>query len=93
MADLKAAYLSAEGDVETILVTVLCCTYADEPRFREILDGLIATGELPRMVAYAEESDAKKRARKKKVCACYFFCDDKAMGTRITLKSTRCSCP
>ena len=26
-------------------------------------------------------------------CVYYFFCDDKAMGTHITLKSTGCSCP
>ena len=27
------------------------------------------------------------------VCVCYFFYDDKAMGTHITFESTGCSCP
>ena len=26
-------------------------------------------------------------------CVCYFFYDDKAMGTHVTLKSAGCSCP
>ena len=38
-------------------------TLEDEPRFREILNRLISSGELPKYKAFSSESEAKRRKR------------------------------
>ncbi|KAK3761881.1 hypothetical protein RRG08_060615 [Elysia crispata] len=66
MKDLKKAYLSSEGDMATILDTVLCCTYEDEERFAKVLRDLIKDGQLPAFDKFSKENIKKKSARLKK---------------------------
>ncbi|GFR97537.1 DnaJ homolog subfamily C member 9 [Elysia marginata] len=66
LGDLKKAYVSSEGDMETILDTVLCCTHEDEERFAELLRDLVSTGELPDFDNFSKENKKKKAARIKK---------------------------
>ncbi|RUS90269.1 hypothetical protein EGW08_001958 [Elysia chlorotica] len=66
LEDLKKAYLSAEGDMQSILDTVLCCTHEDEERFAETLRGLIKDGHLPDFDKFSKENKKKKTARLKK---------------------------
>ena len=42
---------------------VMHSTLEDEPRFREILNRLISSGELPKYKAFSSESEAKRRKR------------------------------
>lgn len=49
MEDLKAAYLASEGDMDKIMESVLCASVLDdEERFREMLDGWIVKGDVPK---------------------------------------------
>ena len=71
LEDIKKAYLASDGDMETILDTVLCCTHEDEERFAELLRAMIKEGDLPDFDNFSKENKKKKTARMKKVC--YFF--------------------
>lgn len=66
LADLKAAYLEFEGDMDQIMDNVLCCTLDDEERFIQTLQELINEGELPEFDSFTKESKKKKAARKRK---------------------------
>nr|KAG5696555.1 hypothetical protein BaRGS_030423 [Batillaria attramentaria] len=66
MADLKTAYLEAEGDMDVIMDSVLCSTHEDEARFTKILSDLIRKKELPEFDAFVKESKQKKAARQKR---------------------------
>lgn len=66
LEDLKEAYLTSEGDMDTILDTVLCCTHEDEERFAELLRDLIKKEELPDFDNFTKENKKKKSARMKK---------------------------
>ena len=67
LRDLKCAYMDYEGDVDLILENVLCASPDDEGRFRQLLEGLIDSEELPGFKNFITESDKKKKARKRKV--------------------------
>ena len=65
--DLKAAYTSCRGDMDKIIESVLCATVDDEPRFRQILESLIADGSVEAYSAFTNETKTKANARKRKV--------------------------
>ena len=62
--DLKRAYVAAKGDMGKVLDNVMMCTADDEPRFREQLQALIASGELPELRGFkASTTEAKIKVR------------------------------
>jgi len=63
--DLKAAYIEAEGDMNLILETVLCCTIDDEPRFEKIIKDWIKKKEVPSFDKFTKETKAQKSSRKR----------------------------
>ncbi|BFZ13702.1 hypothetical protein BsWGS_16741 [Bradybaena similaris] len=67
--DLKAVYLSSEGDMNNIMNTMLCSSYEDEPRFVKILTELIKDGTVPDFPAFSKESKKKKTSRMQKARA------------------------
>lgn len=67
MENLKAAYTSCRGDMDKIIASVLCATVDDEPRFRQILEKLIADGSIEAYSAFTNERKSKATARKRKV--------------------------
>lgn len=63
-ADLRAAYLRCEGDMNAILDSIMLANAIDdEERFRTDIDAWIAAGDVPSFPAYTQE---KARARKKR---------------------------
>ncbi|TRY78652.1 hypothetical protein TCAL_06614 [Tigriopus californicus] len=67
LADLKAAYLEGQGDMNFILDNVLCCNLDDEARFTSILQDLISQQELPDYKKFSRESTQKKKQRKRRL--------------------------
>lgn len=67
LADIKAAYVDFEGDMDRILESVLCADYTDEPRIRKIIEKAIDSGEVPSYKAFVKESKQKMSARKRRV--------------------------
>ncbi|NWI61967.1 DNJC9 protein, partial [Todus mexicanus] len=65
LADIKAAYLDFEGDMDRIMESVLCVDYTDEPRIRKIIQEAIEAGEVPSYKAFVKESKQKMTARKR----------------------------
>lgn len=49
------------------MANVLCCTADDEERFRQTLQELIESEELPEFDTFSKENKKKKSARKRKV--------------------------
>ncbi|NXC51318.1 DNJC9 protein, partial [Penelope pileata] len=67
LADIKAAYMDFEGDMDRIMESVLCVDYTDEPRVRKIIEKAIDAGEVPSYKAFVKESKQKMAARKRRV--------------------------
>jgi len=53
--------------MDKIIETVLCATIDDEPRFRQILEKLIADGSIEAFPAFTNERKSKAIARKRRV--------------------------
>jgi len=68
-ADLREAYLAAEGDMGGVLDRVPCASADSEPRLRQLLQQLIDDGQLTALKAFTHESKAKRAARKRKAAA------------------------
>ncbi|XP_009994711.1 PREDICTED: dnaJ homolog subfamily C member 9 [Chaetura pelagica] len=66
LADIKAAYVDSEGDMDRIMDSLLCVDYTDEPRIREVIEKAIESGEVPSYKAFVKESKQKKMARKRR---------------------------
>ncbi|XP_010132649.1 PREDICTED: dnaJ homolog subfamily C member 9, partial [Buceros rhinoceros silvestris] len=66
LADVKAAYLDFEGDMDRIMDSVLCVDYTDEPRIRKIIEKAISSGEVPPYKGFVKESKQKQTARKRR---------------------------
>ncbi len=45
---------------------MLCASYEDEPRFRELIEEWIAKEEVPSFPAFSGESETGRRARKRR---------------------------
>ncbi|NXP10075.1 DNJC9 protein, partial [Thinocorus orbignyianus] len=67
LADIKAAYVDFEGDMDRIMESVLCVEYTDEPRIRKIIEEAIDSGEVPSYKSFVKESKQKMIARKRRV--------------------------
>ncbi|KFZ63127.1 DnaJ subfamily C member 9, partial [Podiceps cristatus] len=67
LADIKAAYMDFEGDMDKIMESVLCVDYTDEPRIRKIIEKAIDSGEVPSYKGFVKESKQKMMARKRRV--------------------------
>lgn len=67
-SDLVAAYLSSKGDLEFILMNIMCSTHEDEERFISLINSSIASGLLtstPNWKKASKDTKAKsKRAEK-----------------------------
>uniref|UniRef100_A0A8C8BRK6 DnaJ homolog subfamily C member 9 n=1 Tax=Otus sunia TaxID=257818 RepID=A0A8C8BRK6_9STRI len=66
LADIKAAYVDFEGDMDRIMESVLCVHYTDEPRIRKIIEKAIDAGEVPPYKSFVQESKRKMMARKRR---------------------------
>ncbi|XP_042645281.1 dnaJ homolog subfamily C member 9 [Tyto alba] len=66
LADIKAAYVEFEGDMDRIMESVLCVDYTDEPRIRKIIEKAIDSGEVPVYKGFVRESKQKRIARKRR---------------------------
>ncbi|KAF8502563.1 DnaJ-domain-containing protein, partial [Hysterangium stoloniferum] len=68
LSDLRAAYLETNGSIDDIMAHIPHSTYMDETRFVEIINDLIAKGELASLRAWTKGLKDKKgrEARKKK---------------------------
>ncbi|KAJ7426906.1 DnaJ subfamily C member 9 [Willisornis vidua] len=66
VADVKAAYLNFQGDMDRIMESVMCADYTDEPRIREMIQQAIDSGELPSYKAFVKESKQKMMSRRKR---------------------------
>lgn len=67
--DLLQLYTQHQGDMDAILASALCSSQDDEPRLGDIIRAAIKDGEVEEFPAFAQESDKKKRARRKRVSA------------------------
>ena len=65
--DLKRAYLDGKGDMDFILEAVPFTHTAEEPRLKELIQGMIENGEVPVYKAFTEETPKKRERRKRKV--------------------------
>ncbi|KAI5923544.1 DnaJ domain-containing protein [Camillea tinctor] len=64
--DVLAAYAEHEGSMDGVYESVmLSSVLEDDARFRAIIDGAVAAGEVPAFRAYARESKRSKEARLK----------------------------
>ncbi|NXT75733.1 DNJC9 protein, partial [Zapornia atra] len=66
LADIKAAYVDFEGDMDRIMESVLCVDYTDEPRLRKIIEKAIDSGEVPSYQGFVKESKQKTVSRKRR---------------------------
>lgn len=65
--DLIHLYVQHQGDMDAITASALCCTQEDEPRLCGIIQAAIKKGDVTAFPAFTQESDKKKRARRKRV--------------------------
>ncbi|KAG8925939.1 hypothetical protein FRC03_006021 [Tulasnella sp. 419] len=65
--DLKNAYTQSKGSLEAIMSEIQHSTYEDEARFAEIINGLIAKGELKKFPRWERDlKDTKGKESRKK---------------------------
>lgn len=65
-ADLKKAYVNGKGCINFIMSHVPFMGIEDEPRFHEIVNEWIKSGDVPEFKAFTNEPKAKKDRRHKK---------------------------
>ncbi|XP_071985734.1 dnaJ homolog subfamily C member 9 [Engystomops pustulosus] len=65
-ADVIQAYLDFEGDMDTIMESVVLSGIDDEPRFRDIIKKAIKKKEVPAYDAFVKEAKKKRDQRKKR---------------------------
>ncbi|KAL5011054.1 hypothetical protein ScPMuIL_013359 [Solemya velum] len=66
LADLKVAYVEAEGDLDQVMDMVMLATVEDEPRFTKIIKNWIKNGDVPDFASFSDESNKKSSQRKRK---------------------------
>lgn len=64
--DVLQLYATHQGDMDAIMVSVLCATQEDEPRLCSIIQEAIQNGEVTAFPAFTQESEKQKRARRKR---------------------------
>lgn len=60
-------YVQHQGDMDAITASALCCSQEDEPRLCSIIQAAIQKGEVPAFPAFTQESEKKKKVRRKRV--------------------------
>lgn len=65
--DVIRLYVQHEGDMDAITASALCCSQEDEPRLCRIIQDAIKSGEVEAFQAFTQESDKKKKTRRKRV--------------------------
>lgn len=60
-------YVQHQGNMDAITASAMCCSQEDEPRLCSIIQAAIESGEVTAFPAFTQESDKKKRARRKRV--------------------------
>lgn len=65
--DVIQLYVQHEGNMDAITDSAMCCSQDDEPRLRGIIHAAIQGGEVTEFPAFTQETDKKKRARRKRV--------------------------
>jgi len=63
--DIKQAYIDSEGDMDLIMDRVMCSRQEDEDRYREIIQEMIESKDVPDLAKFSHEAPGKKKARKK----------------------------
>ncbi|XP_014778235.1 dnaJ homolog subfamily C member 9 [Octopus bimaculoides] len=66
LEDLKNCYVEYEGDMDRIMENMMCSTFEDEPRFVNIVQGLIKKKQLPNFEVFIKEDMKKKHKRSKR---------------------------
>ncbi|CAI9733612.1 Hypothetical predicted protein [Octopus vulgaris] len=66
LEDLKNCYVEYEGDMDRIMDNMMCSTSEDEPRFVNIVQGLIKKKQLPNFEMFIKEDMKKKHKRSKR---------------------------
>lgn len=64
--DLKRAYLDGKGDMDFILEAVPFTHTEEEPRLKDLIQGMIDEGEVPVYKAFTDETPKKRERRKRK---------------------------
>jgi DnaJ family protein C protein 9 len=67
LSDLKQAYLDGKGDMDFILEAVPFSHTDEEPRLRELIQGLMDKGDVPEYKAFTNEAPRKREQRKRRV--------------------------
>lgn len=65
--DVIQLYVQHQGDMDAITASALCCSHEDEPRLCSIIQAAIENEEVQAFPAFTQESNKKKRARRKRV--------------------------
>ncbi|KAM8923842.1 dnaJ homolog subfamily C member 9 [Pelodytes ibericus] len=65
-SEILQAYLDFEGDMGSIMTSVPCVEYSDEPRIREIIERAIQQKDVPSHEAFVKESKKKWTQRQKR---------------------------
>lgn len=65
--DLLRLYVTHEGDMDLIALWLMCFTQDDEPRIRGIIQDAIQNGDVEAFPAFTQESEKKKKSRRKRV--------------------------
>lgn len=65
--DLLKLYVQNEGDMDAITAAAMCCTQEDEPRIVNLIQSAIDKREVPVYSAFVQETEQKKKSRKKRV--------------------------
>lgn len=66
-ADIIQAYLDFEGDMDSIMDSVIFADIDNEPRIREVIQKAIKKKEVPSYDAFVKESKKKRDQRRKRV--------------------------
>ncbi|PSN33465.1 DnaJ subfamily C member 9 [Blattella germanica] len=64
--DLKRAYMDGKGDMDFILEAVPFTHTEEEPRLKDLIHGMIDSGEVPKYKAFTDETPKKRERRKRK---------------------------
>ncbi|XP_015202334.2 dnaJ homolog subfamily C member 9 isoform X1 [Lepisosteus oculatus] len=64
--DVHQLYLKFKGNMDKIMMSILCGTYEDEPRIRDLIQEGIDAEDLPAYETFTHEPEKKKVARKRK---------------------------
>lgn len=65
--DLIKLYVQHEGDMDAITAAAMCCTQEDEPRIVSLIQAAIDKREAPAYSAFVQETEQKRKSRKKRV--------------------------